>query len=89
MLIKSQNKKNLWNYDDLVRIYIKDENTRYSIRTLTNNGDEFLLGIYYKKENAQRVIDEIVKKYEMIEYGKYFGSPMIESSKNTFVYIMP
>lgn len=32
MLIKSQNKKNLWNYDNLVRIYIKDENTRYSIK---------------------------------------------------------
>lgn len=89
MLIKSQNKKNLWNYDNLVRIYIKDENTRYSIRTITNSGDEFLLGIYYKKEKAQTVMDEIVKKYEMIEYNKCFGSQIVPARKNTFVYIMP
>ena len=43
------------------------------------------------EERAKEVLKEIIKKYEMIQYGKYFKSPMVDLNKDNgaFYYEMP
>ena len=69
MIIVSQYKNEVWNFNNLGIIYVPRE-TQYegnwSIKTQDQNGDIYELGNYGTKERAKEVLEEIINKY--VEY---------------------
>lgn len=91
MLILSQNRKEVVNFNEVVNIWIAYDETesKYSLDATGCTGS--ILGHYETEERAKEVLKEIIKKYEMIQYGKYFKSPMVDLNKDNggFYYKMP
>ena len=91
MLIVSQNRKEVVNFNEVVNIWIAYDETesKYALDATGCTGST--LGHYETEERAKEVLKEIIKKYEMIQHGKYFKSPMVDLNKDNggFYYKMP
>lgn len=77
MIIVSQDKKKIVNFDNLTQIYITqdEEETEIFIRCETVDSLYDDLGVYKTEERAKEVLQEIVLKYG--EYLKLEGGPAI------------
>ena len=71
MLIRSQNKELLVNFNVSAGIEIEERNTK-TVVTSYITGCSYLLGEYSTKEKALKVLDMIQDAYERYEYEKVF-----------------
>ena len=71
MLIRSQNKELLVNFNVSAGIEIEERNTK-TVVTSYITGCSYLLGEYSTKEKALKVLDMIQDAYEIYEYEKVF-----------------
>ena len=71
MLIRSQNKELLVNFNVSTGIEIEERNTK-TVVTSYITGCSYLLGEYSTKEKALKVLDMIQEAYERYEYEKVF-----------------
>ena len=93
MIIVSQDKKKIINFDNLTQVYIthcEEDNTGYYIRFETVDSLYENLGEYATEERAKGVLEEIIKVYieskKAQETTSIFGFSIIPS--NTY-YEMP
>lgn len=93
MIIVSQDKARIVNFDNLTQVYIthcEEDNTGYYIRLETVDSLYENLGEYATEERAKGVLEEIIKVYieskKAQETTSIFGFSMIPS--NTY-YEMP
>ena len=66
MIIVSQDKKRIVNFDNLTQVYIthcEEDNTGYFIRFETVDGLYEDLGEYATEERAKEVLQEIIERY--------------------------
>lgn len=71
MIIVNQNKKRIFNFENLVEIGVfvrniyppKDNVKRYDLHGMGKNGQNIILGIYDTEERAKEVLEEIIKAY--------------------------
>ena len=88
MIIVSQDKTKIVNFDNLIQIYITqdEEETAYFIRCETVDSLYDDLGKYETEERAKEVLKEISRQYEnsMCKFGK-----TTSSFQDEFVYRMP
>lgn len=88
MIIVSQDKEKIVNFDNLTQVYITqdEEETAYFIRYETVDSLYDDLGKYETEERAKEVLQEIIRQYEnsMWKLGK-----TIFSFQDEFVYRMP
>ena len=71
MVILSQDKKRMFNFENLVEIRVfahnnyplKDNVKGYDLQGVTQNGKYIILGIYDTEERAKEVLEEIIKAY--------------------------
>ena len=71
MLIRSQNKELLVNFNVSAGIEIEERNTK-TVVTSYITGCSYLLGEYSTKAKAMKVLDMIQDAYERYEYEKVF-----------------
>lgn len=71
MLIRSQDKELLVNFNVSAGIEIEERNTK-TVVTSYITGCSYLLGEYSTKEKALKVLDMIQDAYERYEYEKVF-----------------
>ena len=65
MIIVSQDKDKIVNFDNIAHIFIsKDSEKHYLIEYGKMNGSSELLGIYVTEERAKEVLQEIINKYK-------------------------
>lgn len=66
MIIVSQDRKQVWNYDNLENIFIPKEilnEENWCLKAQTLRGDVYILGYYKTEERAVKVLEEIIKIY--------------------------
>ena len=71
MLIRSQDKELLVNFNVSAGIEIEERNTK-TVVTSYITGCSYLLGEYSTKEKAMKVLDMVQDAYERYEYEKVF-----------------
>ena len=71
MLIRSQNKELLVNFNVSAGIEIEERNTK-TVVTSYITGCSYLLGEYSTKEKSLKVLDMVQDAYERYEYEKVF-----------------
>lgn len=89
MIIVSQDKKRIVNFDNLTQVYIthcEEDNTGYFIRVETVDSLYEDLGEYATEERAKEVLQEIIERYtnwNNLVYGQPTGecSPKYEMPK--------
>ena len=90
MIIVSQDKTKIVNFDNIAHIFIsKDSEKHFLIEYGKMTGTSALLGVYSTEERAKEVLQEIMKKYLEIKCfynSKYEVMQAIEQPK---VYEMP
>lgn len=72
MVILSQNKKRIFNFENLVEIGVfarniyppKDNVKGYDLQGMTQNGGYIILGAYETEERVKDVLQEIIETYE-------------------------
>lgn len=62
MLIRSQNKGVIFNFENVSNIFCF-EGKNYFIKIETNAGHEYMAGEYPTKESALKVLSEIIQNY--------------------------
>lgn len=90
MVIVSQDKKRIVNFDNLTQVYIthcEEDNTGYFIRFETVDSLYEDLGEYATEDRAKEVLEEIIEKYENIQLLKYSRESL--ATRDNFVYRMP
>ena len=88
MIIVSQDKTKVVNFDNLIQIYITqdEEETAYFIRLETVNCLYDDLGEYETEERAKEVLQEIISKYKTTLYNSKTNETVVNVPK---VYEMP
>ncbi len=90
MIIVSQDKSTILNFDNAVKVYIvRDawEKEYYCIGYSTNDRTTIILATYKTEERAKEVLEEIVKKYE---HAKVCECDIIHFyAHENFIYKMP
>lgn len=93
MIIVSQEKDVILNFDNAGLIAIDDEETNKRIYASCNNDDVLKLGVYESNERAKKVLQEIINTYEKTQYYKYGFEKdkeyIYEIADNLFKYEMP
>ena len=90
MIIVSQDKKRIVNFDNLTQVYIthcEEDNTGYFIRFETVDSLYEDLGEYVTEERVREVLEEIVKQYEYTESIKLERAAL--RLYDNFIYRMP
>ena len=90
MLILSQDKKRIVNFDNLTQVYIthcEEDNTGYFIRFETVDSLYEDLGEYATEERAKEVLQEIIKAYRDYRTAECDGYTNV--LQETAVYEMP
>ena len=64
MIIVSQDKKVIYNFDNISSIQIEECNGTYNLIVYDQINDRDSLGEYKSKERAREVLQEIIKIYE-------------------------
>ena len=94
MIIVSQDKKRMFNFENLVEIRVfvhnnyplKDNVKGYDLQGVTQNGKYIILGIYATEERAKEVLQEIISKYKTTLYNSKTNETVVNVPK---VYEMP
>ena len=88
MIIVSQDKEKIVNFDNLTQVYITqdEEETAYFIRCETVDSLYDDLGEYKTEERAKEVLQEIISKYKTTLYNSKTNETVINIPK---VYEMP
>ena len=88
MIIVSQDKEKIVNFDNLTQVYITqdEEETAYFIRYETVDSLYDDLGEYKTEERAKEVLQEIVSKYKTTLYNSNKNKTVVNIPK---VYEMP
>lgn len=88
MIIVSQNKDNIINFDNLTQVYITqdEEEKAYFIRFETVDSLYDDLGEYKTEERAKEVLQEIVNKYKTTLYNTKTNETVVNIPK---VFEMP
>ena len=88
MIIVSQDKEKIVNFDNLTQVYITqyEEETAYFIRYETVDSLYDDLGEYKTEERAKEVLQEIVSKYKTTLYNSKTNETVVNIPK---VYEMP
>lgn len=88
MIIVSQDKEEIINFDNMTRVYITfDEDDDYvCIRTETVDSLYEDLGYYKTEERAKEVLQEIISKYKTTLYNSKTNETVVNIPK---VYEMP
>ena len=68
MIIVSQDKNNVINYDNVKSLWIEDNVLDETNTTFYINADEDFLGEYKTEERAKEVLQEIIKAYKETNY---------------------
>ena len=80
MIIVSQDKRKIVNFDNIAHIFIsKDSEKHFLIEYGKMTGTSELLGVYSTEEKAKEVLQEIILTYTgeaMIEYNGYISFEM-------------
>ena len=90
MIIVSQDKKRIVNFDNLTQVYIthcEEDNTGYFIRVETVDSLYEDLGEYVTEERAREVLEEIIKAYRDYRTAECDGYTNV--LQETAVYEMP
>lgn len=90
MIIVSQEKKRIVNFDNLTQVYItncQEDNTGYFIRFETVDSLYEDLGDYATEERAKEVLQEIIKEYRDYRTAECDGYTNV--LQETAVYEMP
>lgn len=90
MIIVSQDKKRIVNFDNLTQVYItncQEDNTGYFIRFETVDSLYEDLGDYATEERAKEVLQEIIKEYRDYRTAECDGYTNV--LQETAVYEMP
>ena len=85
MLIRSQNKQNIYNFDLVSGIGFSEYNTPCHMYVLVKER-EYLLGKYSTKEKSIKVLYMIQNQYQYIQECKYIG---VGCCQPEFVFQMP
>ena len=88
MIIVSQDKEKIVNFDNLTQVYITqdEEETAYFIRCETVDSLYDDLGKYETEERAKEVLQEIVSKYKTTLYNSKTNETVVNIPKT---YVMP
>ena len=88
MIIVSQDKEKIVNFDNLTQVYITqdEEETAYFIRYETVDSLYDDLGQYKTEERAKEVLQEIISKYKTTLYNSRTNETVVNIPK---VYEMP
>ena len=88
MIIVSQDKEKIVNFDNLTQVYITqdEEETAYFIRYETVDSLYDDLGEYKTEERAKEVLQEIISKYKTTLYNAKTNETVVNIPK---VYEMP
>ena len=88
MIIVSQDKEKIVNFDNLTQVYITqdEEETAYFIRYETVDSLYEDLGEYETEERAKEVLQEIISKYKTTLYNSKTNETVVNIPK---VYEMP
>ena len=86
MIIVSQDKDNVINYDNVKSLWIEDNVLDEINTTFYINADEDFLGEYKTEERAKEVLQEIVSKYKTTLYNSKTNETVVNVPK---VYEMP
>ena len=88
MIIVSQDKEKIDNFDNLTQVYITqdEEETAYFIRCETVDSLYDDLGEYKTEERAKEVLQEIISKYKTTLYNSKTNETVVNIPK---VYEMP
>ena len=88
MIIVSQDKDKIINFDNLTQVYITqdEEETAYFIRFETVDSLYDDLGEYKTEERAKEVLQEIISKYKTTLYNSKTNETVVNVPK---VYKMP
>lgn len=92
MIIISQSKRMIINLESILGLGLSSlEDKSIAIKMYESNDRVgTTIARYETAKRAQEVLQEIIKKYEKINLGKYFNAPMIElHGDKSFVYEMP
>lgn len=90
MIIVSQDKKRIVNFDNLAQIYTthcEENNIGCFIRYETVDSLYNDLGEYETEERAKEVLEEIIEKYENIKTLNYTRETL--ATRDNFIYRMP
>lgn len=89
MIIVSQDKRKIINFDNIAHIFIfKDSEKHYLIEYGKMTGTSELLGIYATEERAKEVLQEIISRYEYAQRN-LADSNDTSPFNEVFVYKMP
>lgn len=86
MIIVSQDKNNVINYDNVKSLWIEDNILDETNTTFYINADEDFLGEYETEERAKEVLQEIISKYKTTLYNSRTNETVVNIPK---VYEMP
>lgn len=88
MIIVSQNKEVIINFNNITNIRVLDDNKQQIIAQDLNNKNTYYLGIYVTAERTKEVLQEIIEQYEYSQ-GLKKDNAIFLSSENNRVYEMP
>ena len=86
MIIVSQDKDNVINYDNIKSLWIDDNVLDKTNTTFYINADDDFLGEYKTEERAKEVLQEIVSKYKATLYNSKTNETVVNIPK---VFEMP
>ena len=94
MIIVSQDKKTILNFDNSTTIRMYKTSRGYEIDTCLTNGNTSDLGEYATEERAKEVLQEIIETYKATETFKAISNRISDevgaiAIENGFVYEMP
>ena len=87
MIIVSQNKDIIVNFDKTQNIWIDDNVLDKTNTSFEVYADEINLGEYKTEERAKEVLKEMTEKYEDIELAKYDRRSF--ATRDNFIYRIP
>ena len=86
MIIVSQDKKAIYNFDNVISLQIEPTLKEYTIEVYDAINDGSSLGIYSSEERAKEVLQEIISKYKTTLYNSKTNETIVNVPK---VYEMP
>ena len=86
MIIVSQDKDNVINYDNVKSLWIDDNVLDKTNTTFYINADDDFLGEYETEERAKEILQEIISKYKTTLYNSKKNETVVNIPK---VYKMP
>lgn len=92
MIIVSQNKSGIINYDNIENIYIEtplENNNKFSVEAVGISDNKYTLGYYETEERANKVLKAIKKKRENRKTVTIDGEKYIKNLETGKLYSMP